>query len=129
MQSCTVSAFPVFTGIKDIVIPVSNPITLYTRPSNTLVTLPLQTDASIYLSRDKVPLSNLDTDYMYNTYLPSSNVHGAPASMLGQPKDLSSPMDIQASPMLLSINPTFRTPLPVPTQDIRSDTQTQLNRS
>jgi len=129
MQSCTVSSFPIFPSIKDIVIPVSNPVTLYTRGSDAQVTLPLYNETAVYLSRDLVPLSQLDTTYMYNTYLPASNVHGAEATMLGQPHMVSTQMNVHALPMVLEINPNLTVPVHPPTQDIRSDTQTQLNRN
>jgi hypothetical protein len=105
---CVVAPFPFFPANKDIVVLTADPDTKTSQPGHPLFILPHVSPDEFVLNRDRV--IPVETDYMYNNYLPASNVHGAPAHVTSSSFPFA-PFGIDAVPHQVLVNPLFEDPV------------------
>ena len=109
---CVVAAFPFFPTDKNIVVLTcdanENNEENKTHSGVPLVYLPSVSPLDFLLNCDRVV--PVETKYMYNRFLPASNLHGAPAHVTSF-SFAPAPFTIEATPRQVLVNPLFEEPV------------------
>jgi len=104
---CVVAPFPFFPANKDTVVLTADPDTKTSQPGHPLIAFPPVSPYEFIINRDRV--IPVETEYMYNNYLPASNVHGAPAHVTSNCSPFA-PFGIVSVPHQVVVNPLFEEP-------------------